>query len=119
MACAGRCSIYEGRPKFCRDYPKLSDILLPGCTYHFVGDGRRGSCQPEVCEENICCSYPRDGGEPEGRSMDEFAGGSPCKHLVWVEVEEEKLAEDDGAPSISGELYDLVLSDILGGADAV
>jgi len=51
--------------------------------------------------------------------MDEFAGGSPCKHLVWVEVEEEKLAEDDGAPSISGELYDLVLSDILGGADAV
>ena len=109
MACVGRCGNYGGRPAFCRDYPKVTDFVPPGCTYHFVGEERRGSCQPEVCGQNICCAYPREGGEPEARALDSLAGGLPCKHLVWVETPFEKEASD---PSDAGSA-DLEISNAL------
>lgn len=95
MACMGRCGIYAKRPQFCRDYPQVHDFLPPSCTFHFVGEERRGSCQPEVCQQDICCAYPREGGEPEGTSMDPFVGGMACKHLVWEEIPAQKTASDD------------------------
>ncbi len=98
MACIGRCGNYEGRPSFCQTYPTVSDFVPPGCTFHFVGEERRGSCQPEVCGQNNCCSYPREGGEPEGKSLDSLAGGLPCRHLVWVEAPHTKQASDPDEP---------------------
>ena len=76
MSCVGRCSIYEDRPQFCRDYPKVTDFIPERCTYHFVGEERRGECQPEVCQHHSCCAYPREGGEPQGKALDELAGGT-------------------------------------------
>lgn len=94
MGCVGRCGAYNGRPDFCKNYPTLSDIVPPGCTYTFVGGERLGQCIPEVCGDNNCCSYPREGGEPEAKTLDGFIGGLPCKHLKWEELEEmEKEAE--------------------------
>jgi len=111
--CAGRCGIYADRPQFCRDYPRLGDTMAPGCTYHFVGEERRGECRPEVCQEGCCCNYPREGGEPTGRSLDEALGGQPCRFLVWEEREEpEKVAEAD-SPSATSEIYDAVVGSIL------
>jgi len=92
MASIGRCGSYESRPTFCKVYPRITDFMPPGCTYHFVGEERRGECQPEVCGQNCCCAYPREGGEPEGKSLDHLAGGLPCKHLVWIEEPKEKKA---------------------------
>lgn len=108
MACIGRCGIYSTRPQFCQDYPRVHDFIPPGCTYHFIGAERHGSCQPQICQENICCAYPREGGEPEGVSMDELAGGEPCKHLVWQEVPAEKTANDDEGRSVLDDLYKLI-----------
>jgi hypothetical protein len=98
MACKGSCSIYENRPKFCRDYPQIHDAIPAGCTYHFVGQERRGSCQPEVCGQNMCCSWPREGGEPEGIVLASESGGMPCKHLRWEELPFEKSASVDDPP---------------------
>jgi len=105
MACVGRCSIYKDRPQFCRDYPKVADFIPPGCTHHFVGDERRGECQPEVCQESNCCSYPREGGEPTGKALDSLAGGESCKHLRWEEspIVAIKVASD-ATPSATSEL---------------
>ena len=85
--CVGKCGAYGNRPKFCQDYPTISDFIPPGCTYYFHNGTRHGSCNPAACGENNCCSYPREGGEPEAKSLDALAGGLPCKHLVWDEVD--------------------------------
>lgn len=61
-----------------------------------------------MCQENICCAYPREGGEPEGVSLDELAGGEPCKHLVWEEVQPTKTASDDEGPSALPQLLALI-----------
>lgn len=86
MACIGRCGAYSSRPQFCKDYPRITDFIPPGCTYYFHNGKRMGSCQPESCQENNCCSYPRENGDPEAKSLDSLAGGLPCKHLKWEET---------------------------------
>ena len=111
MACVGRCGAYEARPQFCRDYPQVHDFVPPSCTFSFLGSERSGSCQPEVCQADSCCGYPREGGEPEGTSLDALAGGEACKHLLWEEVDA-KEAADDSPPS--EELYELIV-EALGG----
>ena len=93
MGCVGRCSNYENRPQMCKDYPKVTSFIPPGCTFSFHNQERLGSCQPEVCQENSCCAYPREGGEPEAKTLDSYAGGLPCKHLVWEELPTEKNAD--------------------------
>ena len=103
MACIGRCGIYETRPQFCKDYPRVTDFIPEGCTFYFIGAERRGECQPEVCQERCCCAYPREGGEPLARPLDSMAGGLPCKHLKWVETVE-KVADADEVPSSNSEL---------------
>lgn len=109
MGCFGKCGIYANRPQFCRDYPRVQDFMPPGCTFYFVGSERRGSCQPEVCGQSICCSWPREGGEPTGASLDSLLGGAPCKHLVWTETEPEKVASADvNPPSVDQETARLV-----------
>lgn len=114
MSCIGRCGIYESRPRFCREYPKPGDFLPPGCTYTFEGNERKGECQPESCQENCCCNYPREEGNPEGKGMDDKVGGLPCKFLVWQDEEDnEKMAADE-APSITGQLYEAVMPSIRG-----
>lgn len=106
----GRCGNYENRPEYCKDYPRLTDFMPDGCTFHFVGEDRRGECQPDVCQENNCCSWPREAGEPLGKSLDEHAGGKPCKYLEWAEVEEqEKKADGYEDVSITNELYETLL----------
>lgn len=112
MACYGRCGSYDSRPQFCRDYPQVHDFVPPGCTFSFLGAERQGSCQPEVCQQNICCGYPREGGEPEGKSLDSMIGGEPCRHLVWVEITTKEAAGEDVAPI--DRLYGLV-AEALGG----
>ena len=116
MPTVGRCGIYENRPQFCRDYPKVTDFLPEGCTYCFIGERRHGECDPTSCQENCCCAYPREEGEPEGASLDELAGGLPCRHLVWVDVEEEEKQADADYDdvSITGEIYDSVIPAIRG-----
>ena len=111
MGCVGRCTIYENRPAFCRDYPKVTDFLPPDCTFHFVGAERRGSCQPEVCGQNMCCAYPREGGEPTGISLDSLAGGMPCKHLTWIESETVKRASSSVDSCVETETAEM-LSDM-------
>lgn len=108
MACMGRCGIYAKRPQFCRDYPRVYDFLPPSCTFYFVGEERRGSCQPEVCQSDICCAYPREGGEPEGKAMDAMIGGEPCKHLKWEEIPSEKTASADDPPCVDQEMAVLI-----------
>lgn len=88
MQCVGRCGAYGSRPDFCKNYPTIHDTLPPGCTYSFHNGVRSGDCHPEICGDNNCCSYPRENGEPEGKSLDQFLGGLPCKHLMWDEVDE-------------------------------
>lgn len=108
MACIGKCGIYNDRPKFCRVYPRVHDFLPPGCTFHFIGSERRGSCQPEVCGQNNCCSWPREEGEPEGKAMDSLAGGMPCKHLRWEETFSEKKASAPEEPDTDLEASRLI-----------
>lgn len=82
------CSIYEDRPKSCRDYPKEGNYIFDQCGYFFPGDGtRRGSCEPEC--EATCCREPRKGGEPGGDGLPAELGGEPCKYLAVREEEEE------------------------------
>ena len=92
----GSCGIYEDRPQNCRDYPQASDFRPPGCTYSFDLGVRAGSCQPTVCGENLCCGYPREGGEPAGLTSHPHApgkaAGTACKHLVWVELGSQRKA---------------------------
>jgi len=112
MKIVGRCGNYENRPKFCRDYPQITSYLPEGCTYHFIGEERRGECDPSSCEENNCCSWPREGGEPEATSLDEKAGGLPCKYLIWAEIQEPQNKEaglyDD--VSIGNEIHEALES---------
>jgi hypothetical protein len=114
MSVVGRCSIYEKRPQFCRDYPQPLHYLPEGCTFKFLGDKRAGECHAECCQEKCCCAIPREGGEPEGIAMDEFAGGLPCKHLVWAEAEDEMKTAEDEADSITSEIYDTLMPSIRG-----
>jgi hypothetical protein len=46
--------------------------------------------------------------------MDEFAGGLPCKHLVWAEAEDEMKTAEDEADSITSEIYDTLMPSIRG-----
>lgn len=114
MPCVGRCGIYESRPQFCRDYPRPGDFLPPACTYTFEGNVRKGECQPDICLENCCCNYPREGGEPEGKSLDELIGGVPCKHLVWHDTEDISKLAEDVAPSITDQIYEALKPSIRG-----
>jgi Fe-S-cluster containining protein len=108
MACVGSCGIYKSRPQFCRDYPRVQDFVPSGCTFHFVGEERRGSCRPKECGNEICCAWPREGGEPEGTSLDSLAGGEPCKHLKWEELDAEKTASIDDPESVDLETSVLI-----------
>jgi hypothetical protein len=96
MKTIARCGIYESRPQICKDYPTVGHWTPSVCTYSFpYGDDRReGEC---ACEIGACCAVPREGGEPGGAPMPEEAGGSSCKHLVWVDVEEEEPKEKIGS----------------------
>jgi hypothetical protein len=114
MSCIGRCGIYEHRPQFCRDYPRPGDFLPSGCTYTFEGNVRKGECRPEVCEENCCCNYPREGGDPEGKSMDELAGGQPCKYLEWHETEDNEKSASNLVESNTGQMYEELMPSIRG-----
>ena len=116
MPCIGRCAIYKARPARCVEYPVQGDFIPPGCTFRFNGNERSGTCQPEVCGENNCCNWPREGGEPTAKSLDALAGGLPCKHLIWVEEPEPKVASFEEEVSASpGEFYDMILKDIIAG----
>jgi len=118
MAIIGRCGNYENRPDFCKKYPTLFDMIPDGCAFHFVGEERHGKCRPDLCQENNCCSWPREGGEPEGRSLDEKVGGRECKHLVWIDDDdEEKVADLDEPPCINDELYTELLKGLHGEDD--
>ena len=80
------CGIYDKRPKRCRDYPRADSYQPESCGYFFPGDGtRRGRCEEEC--DATCCKLPREKGEPGGAAMPEVAGGLPCKHLEYTEVE--------------------------------
>lgn len=78
-----RCSIYDTRPKVCRDYPKIEHYRPDVCTYYFIDGERLGDCS---CDVGACCQIPRQHGEPGGAPLPEIAGGLPCKHLVWEET---------------------------------
>lgn len=106
-----RCGTYSDRPKFCRDYPTSRDVLPAACTYSFRGDERVGTCQPEVCQEQACCAWPRKFGEPEGEAATRQEGGRACKHLVWHDVPEQKAASD-AATFDAGALTDELFSDL-------
>lgn len=114
MSCIGRCGIYATRPGFCRSYPTPTSTLPEGCTFSFLGSERQGECRPDVCQENNCCNYPREGGEPEGKALDPLIGGVPCKHLVWVETGEEEKVADNEAESITGDIYEALEPSIRG-----
>lgn len=96
MKTVARCGIYETRPELCRIYPTVNHWTPDVCTYSFpYGDGtREGEC---ACEVGACCATPRQNGEPGGTPLPEEAGGQPCKHLVWVDVEEEEPLEKIGS----------------------
>lgn len=112
MTHIARCGIYTNRPKFCRDYPTAKDAIPAACTFRFLGDKREGTCQPEVCQEQACCNWPREGGEPEGAPCTLEEGGKPCKHMKWEEVAPPKEAED-AADYDPGDLYDAAMSDMV------
>ena len=107
-----RCGIYANRPQFCQDYPGPRDFMPGSCTYRFHNEERTGSCQPEVCQEQACCNYPRRGGEPVAEACPTEDGGKPCKHIVWVELPTEKKASDSVEYNPSA-LYDQVLDSML------
>jgi hypothetical protein len=106
-----RCGIYNKRPEFCRVYPREGDFIPAACTYRFENGVRVGTCQPEVCQENACCNFPRKGGEPEAESLSETEGGKPCKHLVWAEAAPPKTASDLGTYD-PGELHTILFGGI-------
>jgi hypothetical protein len=96
MKTIARCAIYERRPDICKDYPRLGHWTPAECTYSFPHDDERreGEC---ACEVGACCNTPREGGEPGGAPLPEEAGGEPCKHLTWVDVEEDEPKEKIGS----------------------
>lgn len=100
MKTVARCSIYETRPEVCRVYPTVGHWTPPECTFGFNGSERTGEC---ACDVGACCATPREKGEPGGAPLPEIAGGAPCKHLEWVDEEEEEPAEKiASAYNISG-----------------
>ena len=101
-----RCSIYQDRPKVCVDYPQVDHYTPRECTYSYIDGERFGDC---ACDVGACCNTPRVGGEPGGAAMPAQAGGSPCKHLVWEEVE---IPEKDKIASASGK--DEIIKEALG-----
>ena len=111
MPCVGQCGIYDRRPKYCKDFPTVHSTLPSSCSYNFHGDERQGECKPDVCLEDNCCNWPREGGEPLAKSLDKHTGGKPCKHLKWVEESDvEKCAENIG---IQSDIVSAVLSEVL------
>jgi|PlaIllAssembly_1097288.scaffolds.fasta_scaffold00109_14 hypothetical protein len=78
------CGIHDHKPEFCKKYPQSTSFVPQSCGFYFLGDGiRRGACRIE-CEAS-CCRVPRMNGDPDGASIPEAAGGTPCKHLVWTD----------------------------------
>jgi len=57
---------------------------------------------------------PRALGKPDGDPLDEMAGGLPCKHMVWAELEAMEKDATIFADSISNEMYEVSLGDMLG-----
>lgn len=108
---AVRCGIYGNRPKFCQDYPTINDVRPGACTYKFRGEEREGTCQPEVCQEQACCLWPRKFGEPDAEAATREEGGRPCKHVVWQDVVEPKQASDV-ATYDAGELNSAIFADL-------
>ena len=104
-----QCGIYATRPQFCRDYPTATDVRPGACTYKFRGDERIGTCQPEVCQEQACCSWPRKFGEPDAEAATREEGGRPCRHLVWKDAPESKEASDSATYDAS-EIADAAFS---------
>jgi hypothetical protein len=104
------CGIYETRPEVCRAYPKIDHYMPEECTYAFVGNERRGSCE---CRVGSCCNTPREGGKPGGTPLPFLAGGMPCEHLVWEDAPAEKTASE--FVIVSGVPVDL--SELTGGSD--
>jgi len=107
-----RCGIYDKRPQFCRDYPQSTDFLPAACSYRFLNGERTGSCQPEVCQEQACCNWPRKDGEPTAEACTREEGGRACKHLVWAELPQTKTASDI-AEYDPNELYEMTLNSML------
>lgn len=107
MKTIARCGIYEERPQVCRDYPTVFHFTPEVCTFAFpFGDERRvGDC---ACEEGACCALPREGGEPGGAPLPEEAGGEPCKHLTWEDVEEPEPKEKIGSAYAIHELLRVI-----------
>ena len=102
------CGIYDQRPQVCKDYPKVDQYMPEECTFTFNGSERRGDC---ACHEGVCCNTPRENGEPGGAAMPSIAGGKPCKHLVWQELEvplEKKASSDQATPYVQSDIYGLV-----------
>lgn len=73
------CSIYDYRPRLCRDYPEVDHWTPPECTYSFYNGERIGKCG---CGVGACCATPREAGMPGGAHLPAEAGGLPCKYLV-------------------------------------
>lgn len=101
-----RCGCYSDRPAFCREYPKEADVRPGACTIRFLNGEKVGSCQPEVCQDQACCNWPRENGDPEGAAATRTEGGKPCRFLKWEDAPEEKVA-DDAATFDAGETADL------------
>lgn len=119
--CMGMCKLHgtPNKPDRCVAYPQIHDHLRSKCTYYFQNGKRQGTCQPNVCQEEICCAVPRDRGEPDGVHQDLLAGGLPCKHLEWHVVPEppmEKEASDPG-DSIYHKLKNLMYKTLSGDTD--
>ena len=57
---------------------------------------------------DACCAYPREGGEPMGKSLDAMIGGMPCKHLQWVETDPPKLASAEYVSSVDQEMARMI-----------
>lgn len=77
-----RCSIYEDRPRLCREYPREDHWRPDECTYSFYNGERIGKCG---CGVGACCATPREKGLPGGAHLPSEAGGEPCQYLVQTE----------------------------------
>ena len=86
-----RCSIYEDRPKVCREYPEIDSWRPPECTYAFINGERVGRC---ACNVGACCAVPREKGLPGGAHLPEEAGGLPCQFLE-LRAKEKTAAVDE------------------------
>ena len=80
------CGIYKDRPEVCKVYPRADHYQPESCGFIFLGNGKRSGRCLEECDSS-CCQLPRENGEPGAAALPTEAGGSPCRHLEWVEKE--------------------------------